>query len=283
MRIYGLVCLFILPFWSDAQKLIELPVNEEWVRDYEPFRLVGNVYYVGSYDLGVYLITTPQGNILINTGVGSSVPMIRQHIEKLGFKFADIKILLATHAHYDHVGALSEIKKLTGAHILINEFDAPVLADGGNSDYLLGGKGSSFAPVQADQLLHGQDTVKFGGMTIVVLHHPGHTRGACSFLFDVKDETRAYRLLIANLPTILGGVTFPSMATYPNVGGDYQSTFEALQKVQFDIWFASHANQFNLHDKRKPGQAYRPEAFIDRKGYDVAVQELFETYREKSK
>ncbi|HEY0244606.1 MAG TPA: metallo-beta-lactamase, partial [Mucilaginibacter sp.] len=158
---------------SNAQKFVEPPVMQaNWSEDYTPFRIAGNLYYVGTYDLACYLITTPKGNILINTGLAGSVPMIRKHIEALGFKFSDIKILLATHAHYDHVAGMAEIKKLTGAKIMINEKDAQVLADGGNSDYAFGGKGSTFQPVKADQLLHEHDTVKFGGMKIAVLYHP---------------------------------------------------------------------------------------------------------------
>src|SRR5882757_3835115 len=176
--------LSLLNFCATAQKLIPPPmVQESWSRDYEPFRIAGNLYYVGTYDLASYLITTPQGHILINTGLAESAALIRAHVEKLGFKFTDIKILLATHAHYDHVGAMAAVKKMTGAKLMIEEKDAPVMADGGNSDYVFGGKGSTFLPVKADRLLHDHDTVTLGGMHLLVLHHPGHTKGACSFLF----------------------------------------------------------------------------------------------------
>src|SRR5258708_6568709 len=189
-----IVSLSLFHFHATAQKLIPPPNDQEtWHRDYEPFRIAGNLYYVGTYELASYLITTPQGHILINTGMGGSDTMIRSHIEKLGFKFSDIKILLATHAHFDHVGAMAAIKKMTGAKFMIEEKDAPVMADGGNSDFIFGGKRSYFKTVRADRLLHDHDTPKLGGMQVVVLHHPGHTNRACSFLFDVKDATRSYR------------------------------------------------------------------------------------------
>jgi metallo-beta-lactamase class B len=264
---------------SIAQQLIPPPLSEpDWSQDYEPFRIAGNLYYVGTYDLASYLITTPQGHILINTGLPGSEVMIRSHVEALGFKFADIKILLATHAHFDHVGAMAAIKSMTGAKMMIDEKDAPVLADGGNSDYVFGGKGSTFLPVRADRLLHDQDTVKLGGMQVIVLHHPGHTKGACSFLFDVKDETRSYRVLIANMPTILDQTRFPDMPGYSGVAKDYAYTFDAMKKIQFDIWLASHANQFDLHRKYKPASGYRPEAFFDRKGYDLMIGNLQKIY-----
>ena len=275
--------LFLSPgLFSIAQQTNNAPVQESWTKDYEPFRIAGNLYYVGTYDLASYLITTPDGHILINTGVGESVPMIRSHIEALGFHFSDIKILLATHAHYDHVGGMAEIKKLTGAKMMIGEKDAPVLADGGNSDYAMGGNGRLFEPVKADRLLHDKDTVTLGDMHIVVLHHPGHTKGASSFLIDVKDEHRSYRVLIANMPTILSQTKLSGMPGYPTVGKDYAYTLGALKKSQFDIWLSSHAGQFGLHDKHKPGDKYNPQAFIDRKGFDEAINDLQNAYRKKA-
>lgn len=267
---------------AGAQKLIRLPAMQEaWTKDYEPFRICGNLYYVGTYDLACYLITTPQGHILINTGLAESVPLIRSHIKALGFRFSDIKILLATHAHFDHVGGMAAIKKITGARMMIHEKDAPVLADGGNSDYVMGGKGSMFRPVRADVLLHDNDTVKWGGMQILVLHHPGHTKGACSFLFDVKDEQRSYRVLIANMPSILEETKLSGMPGYPDVGKDYAYTLDAMKKLKFDLWLASHASQFGLHKKRRPGDGYNPGAFSDRKGYDSAIDALQKEYQKK--
>jgi metallo-beta-lactamase class B len=274
-----IISLSFLSVYSIAQKLIPPPiVQENWSQDYKPFRIAGNLYYVGTYDLASYLIVTPKGHILINTGLAESADMIRSHVEALGFRFSDIKILLATHAHYDHVGAMAAIKKMTGAKLMINENDAPVLADGGNSDYAFGGKGSTFQPVKADRLLHNNDTIKLDSMRIIVLHHPGHTRGACSFLFDVKDETRSYRVLIANMPTILDQTRFPGMPTYPEVGNDYAYTFDSMKKLQFDIWLASHASQFGLHTKCKPGDEYHPGVFIDHQGYDSTIADLQKKY-----
>jgi len=175
---------------------------------------------------------------------------------------------------------MAEVKKITGAKMMIDEKDAQVLADGGNSDYLFGGKGSSFEPVKADRLLHDRDIVKLGDMQITVLHHPGHTKGACSFLFNVKDQNRSYRVLIANMPSILDEAK-PGMPTYPNLTEDYAYTFNEMKKLKFDIWLSSHASQFNLHQKHKPSDNYRPEAFIDQKGYDAALDELKNKYLAK--
>lgn len=255
-------------------------MRENWTKDYPSFRIAGNLYYVGTYDLACYLITTPQGDILINTGLPGSAPMILNHIKFLGFKPTDIKILLATHAHYDHVGAMADIKRITGAKLYINEKDAPVMADGGKSDYVFGNKGATFPSVKVDRLLHEHDMVKLGNMQITVLHHPGHTKGACSFLFNVKDQHKTYRVLIANMPTILDGVK-PVMHTYPNVVQDYGRTFKDMRGLKFDIWLSSHASQFGLQQKHHPGDQYNPAAFIDQKGYDKMLGDLYNAYQKK--
>jgi len=271
------VSLLLCNVYGQAQKL-KLPVQEIWVKDYQPFCIAGNLYYVGTYDLACYLITTPQGHILINTGLEDSAPMLKNHVEALGFKFTDIKILLTTHAHYDHTGAMAAIKKMTGAKLMVEENDAPVMADGGNSDFLYGGKGALFEPVEVDKLLHDKDVVQLGDAQVTVLHSPGHTKGACSFLLTVKDEKRSYRVLIANMPSILSETRLSGMPTYPNVGKDYAYTLKELKNQKFDIWLASHASQFSLQDKHKPGDAYNPEAFFDQKGYDAALNDLQKEY-----
>ncbi len=274
--------LLLICFWGVAQKKIVRPYEQDaWKKSYEPFRVAGNLYYVGTYDLSSYLITTTQGHILINTGLAESVPMIKSHVEALGFKFSDIKILLATHAHYDHVAGMAEIKEITGASMFINERDATVLADGGNSDFIFGGKGSTFEPVKADSLLHDNDTVTLGGMRVIVLSHPGHTKGASSFLFDVKDEKQTYRVLIANMPTILDETKLSGMPGYPDVGNDYGRTLERMKNIKFDLWLASHASQFELHKKRKPGDPYNPKAFVDQNGYDATINTLYQVYLKK--
>ena len=266
---------------SFAQKLYVPNFDSAWVRDQEPFRIAGNLYYVGTYDLTSYLLTTPKGHILINTGLPGSDSLIRKHVEALGFKFSDIKILLATHAHFDHVGAMAAIKRETGARLMIEEKDAPVMADGGASDFDMGGHGPMFEPVKVDRLLHDKDIVSLGGTRITVLHHPGHTKGACSLDVTVKDETRSYRVLIVNMPSILSETKFPSMATYPEVGRDYAYTLSAMPRMQFDIWLSSHASQFDLQKKHKPGDGYHPEAFFDRQTYDSEIKKLQETYNRR--
>ncbi|WP_276501438.1 subclass B3 metallo-beta-lactamase [Terrimonas pollutisoli] len=274
----------VLSFTSSlvaAQKVKEPKTTAEWAAPYKPFRIAGNLYYVGTYDLACYLITTPKGNILINTGLAASAAQIKTNIETLGFRLADTKILLTTQAHYDHMGAMSAIKKMTGAQLMVDEKEADVLATGGSADYELGKYGTSFKPVKPDRLLKDGDTILLGNMQLVMLHHPGHTKGSCSYLFTVTDEQQSYRVLIANLPTIVTEKPFAAITTYPGVAADYAYTFKAMKNISFDIWLASHASQFKLHDKHQPGDAYNPAAFKDQPGYDRAISDLQKQYEEK--
>lgn len=284
LRVFLSIAILFLSIFATAQDVKEPKItNEEWVKPYQPFRIAGNLYYVGTYDLACYLITTSEGNILINTGLAASASQIQKNIGTLGFKFSDTKILLTTQAHYDHVGAMAAIKKMTNAKMMVNEKDEDILADGGSSDFAFGGNGKMFEPVKADRLLHDGDTIRLGDMQVVMLHHPGHTKGSCSYLLTVKDEQRSYRVLIANMPTIVVEKKFADVTSYPTIAADYANTFAAMKNISFDIWLASHASQFNMHNKRKPGDAYNPGAFADKEGYMKELNGLQKQYELKSK
>jgi metallo-beta-lactamase class B len=276
--VFTFICLHIT-----AQQVTGPRIDSDWVKPFQPFRIAGNLYYVGTYDLASYFIATSKGNILINTGLASSAEQIKNNIALLGFKFNDIKILLITHAHFDHVGAIAAIKKQTGAKLMVDAADADVLRSGGKTDYELGKYGVTFQPVKPDKLLHDGDTVKLGDMQIVMLHHPGHTKGSCSFLFTVKDEDRSYRVLIANMPSIIVDRPFAAITGYPTIEQDYAYTFRKMKNIHFDIWVAAHASQVGLHKKHQPGNTYNPAAFIDQKGYDDELNYLQQQYDEKMK
>jgi metallo-beta-lactamase class B len=279
-----LLAIFLLAIATNtnAQKVQEPKItNEAWSKPYPPFRIVGNLYYVGTYDLACYLITTPKGNILINTGLANSAKQIQENIKTLGFRFSHIKILLNTQAHYDHLGAMAAIKKQTKAKLFVNEKDATEVKSGGSSDYALGGSSSTFAPLTPDRLLQNNDTIKLGDMQLVMLHHPGHTKGSSSFLFTVMDKQKSYKVLIANMPTIVTDSSFAAIPTYKTIADDYAYTLKAMKNISFDIWLASHASQFELHTKHKPSDAYNPNAFIDQGGYDAAMSDLQKDYEEK--
>jgi glyoxylase-like metal-dependent hydrolase (beta-lactamase superfamily II) len=266
-----------------AQQTKKPYYNPDWSKPYPAFKIAGNLYYVGTYDLASYLLVTPKGNILINTGLDDSYPLIKNSIESLGFSLKDTKILLITQAHHDHTGALAQIKKETGAKLLVNKPDADALKTGGKSDYEMGKYGELFEPVVPDKLLKDKSTIKLGGTKLTLLSHPGHTQGSCSYLVNVKDGDKTYKVLIANLPSIVIDGKFSEVKTYPNIQKDYAYTLNAMKNSDFDLWVASHASQFDLHELRQPNDSYNPTIFGNKKLYFEYLSDLEKNYLEKLK
>jgi len=254
--------------------------NPEWTTPFPAHRVIGNVYYVGTYDLACFLITTPKGNILINTGVDGSVPLVRASIESLGFKFHDTKILLTTQAHMDHVAGMAEIKRLTDAKLLATDGDAPVLEDGGKSDYLWTDPKFRFEPVKVDGRIKDGQKISLGGTELIVYSHPGHTRGSASYGLTIAENDRNYRVLIANMGSINPGTVLIGNKKYPQIADDYARTYREQKKLDCDVFLSSHASQYRLHDKWKPGQTYNPNTFVDPEGYKEAVARAESAYSE---
>jgi metallo-beta-lactamase class B len=256
--------------------------SPEWTQPFPPFKILGNIYWVGTYDLSSYLITTPEGNILINSGLPETVPLIKEGVEKLGFKLSDTKILVATHGHWDHVAGLAELQKMTGAKVFMSEQDAELLESGGKTDFRFGDVTESrFTPVKVDRKLKDGDTISLGGTVLTAHHHPGHTKGATSFTLDVREAGKTYRVGIINSGSINPGVKVSGMPKYPGITQDYARTFHDQKEMKIDVWLASHAGQFRLHDKYKPGDPYNPERFVDPQGFHASVERLEKIYRDQ--
>jgi metallo-beta-lactamase class B len=253
--------------------------NEEWTRPFPPFRIIGNIYWVGSYDLSTYLITTPQGDILINTGVGDTARQIKASVEQLGFKLSDVKILTATHGHFDHVAGMAELKRMTGARLLTSEPEKELLESGGRSDFRFGDTpGARFEPVTVDETFKDGGKIALGGTELTAHYHPGHTKGATSFTLNVQESGKTYRVIIANMGSINPGVRVSGMPKYPGIAQDYARTFLAQKDLKIDVWLASHASQFRMHEKYKPGDPFDPNRFVDPTGFLTSVQRLEKTY-----
>jgi metallo-beta-lactamase class B len=255
---------------------------EVWTKPFPPFRIIGNIYWVGSYDLATYLIATPEGHILINTGVGDTVKQIQASMKQLGFEISDVKILTATHGHFDHVAGMAELKRMTGAQLVVSEPEKELIESGGKSDFRFGDMPEAhFEPVKVDRTFKDGETLSIGGTVLTTHHHPGHTKGATSFTLDVAEAGRTYRVIIANMPTINPGVTVSGMPKYPGIKKDYARTFAAQRKLVIDVWLASHASQFGMHEKYKPGDPYAPDRFVDPDGFKAAVSRLEKEYRDQ--
>ena len=254
--------------------------RENWSRPFEGFQIIGNLYGVGSFDLSVFLITTDEGHILINTGLQDSTQMIRDNIESLGFMLEDVKILLTQQAHWDHTAALAEIKQLTGAEIWATVGDARVLEDGGFSDPHFGGR-ESFPPVDVDKIIRDGEVIELGALHLTVHHHPGHTEGSSSYSMVVNEnDGRDYNVLIANMGTINGGKRLTVDPTYEGVAEDFLNTYRKQKEMDVDIWVAAHNSQYNMHEKYRMGQTYNPETFVDPSGFIRAIEELEQRYKE---
>ncbi len=251
---------------------------EEWSRPFPAHRVIGNLYSVGTYDLGCFLIATEEGHLLINTGLADSTALIRENIESLGFRFDDIRILLTMQAHYDHVAAFAEIKEATGARMWATAADAPLLRDGGASDPHFKGE-YPFAPVAVDRVLRDNEVIALGGVRLTVVETPGHTPGSATYLMTVRENGRDYRVAIANMGSMNPGLRLTKDPTYPGIADDFARTFRRQKQMEVDVWVAAHASQTGLHDKYRPGDPYDPDTFRDPEGFRELVahyQALFE-------
>src|ERR1019366_5395511 len=169
----------------------------DWTTPFPPFRIADNLYYVGSKGLANYLIATPQGHILINSDLEDTVPLIRASVEQLGFKFGDIKILLISHAHWDHDAASATIKRLTGARYMVMDADVPVVESGGTSDFNYGNSPATlYPPTKVDRVLHDGDAVTLGGTTLVAHLTPGHTKGCTTWTLKTQENGKSYNVVI---------------------------------------------------------------------------------------
>ena len=257
-----------------AQQRVHVPItNPDWEKPFPGFKIVGNTYYVGTYDLGCYLIDTGAGLILINSGAPGSYPLIKANIEALGFKTGDIKVITSTHGHFDHVGDLAAFQKdAPGAKTYMSERDAPVLESGGNLDYRRPqGRGIIYDPVKVDVRTKPGDHIKLGNADLTVLQAFGHTPGATSFSYPVMDAGKTYNVLIVNMDGINAGVKLLGSPGYPTIVEDFKNTLAIQATYTPDIWVSSHAGQFNLHQIYKPGDVYNPARFGDLAAYRAKI------------
>ncbi len=268
---------FTLFYASTAQLNAQ---NEGWTTPFPGHRVIANLYAVGTYDLGVFLITSEEGHILINTGLEDSTPLIRENIESVGFRLEDVKILLTMQAHWDHTAALAEIKETTGAEMWATSGDARVLEDGGFSDPHFGGR-QSVRPVGVDRIIREGEVIDLGDIRLRVHEHPGHTEGSSSYSMQVSENGRDYDVVIANMGTINAGKRLVVDPTYPDVANDFARTYSSQKAMEVDVWVSAHGGQYGLHDKYEPGQAYSPDTFVDPDGFLAAVERLERIYLEQ--
>jgi metallo-beta-lactamase class B len=268
-------------------------INPEWTTPLPPFQIADNLYYVGSEELAAYLVTTSAGNILINANLETSPPQIRASVEKLGFQWADTKILLNGQAHFDHMAGAAQVMRETHAKNMVMEGDAEVVESGGHSDFLASsGSVPAYPPAHVDRVLHDGDTVELGGVVLTAHKTPGHTRGCTTWTFPVHlrgEPADQLRHVV-----IVGGTGFWSdfhfvdrpgePPSYPGIAEDFARTFRVLRSLPCDIFLGAHGSYFGLKSKLPRLAKEGPRVFLDADGYKDFVaqaQEHFETELKK--
>ena len=251
-----------------------------WTTPFPPYRIAGNLYYVGSKDLASYLIVTPQGDILINSSLQSSVPLIKKSVEQLGFKFSDIKILLISHAHWDHAAGSAEIKKLTGAKYMVMDADVPVVESGGRKDFHYGHSPEDlYPPAKVDRVLHDGDEVRLGGAVLVAHLTPGHTKGCTTWTMKVNDGGKTYNVVIVGSPNINPGYKLVGDPAYLRMAQDYEKTFRVLKSLSCDIFLGAHGGYYGMLAKYARSNQEGAKAFVDPQGYKAFVADREQVFR----
>jgi metallo-beta-lactamase class B len=230
-----------------------------WTEPVAPFKVAGNIYYVGTAELASFLITTPSGHILLDAPLEENVPHLLDSIETLGFAPADIRLLINSHAHFDHLGGMNRIKELTGADLALSAPDAELAARGGTADFAFGDD-YAYPAVSADRILSDGDVVSLGGTSLTAIMTPGHTRGGTTWLTEVVENGRTLRVIIANSMTA-PGYDLVGNDAYPEIVAHYRSSFDRLAGLEADIFLGPHASFFGL--SRKLAAADDGNPFID--------------------
>lgn len=261
MRRLLVLALCALPAFAQKDS-----VSRSWNQPVEPFRIIGNVYYVGASDITSFLITTPKGHIVIDGGFEETAPMIERNIETLGFKVMDVRILLSSHAHYDHAGGLAELKRVTGAKLMAGAGDVAQLARGGLDDSQFGNR-FPFPPVEVDRALRDGDRITLGGVTVVARATPGHTRGCTTYTMRVRGRDVVF----------IGSPSVPSeYKLTESLIADYRAQFALLESLPCDVFLAAHGNFFHLAEKIKT------RAFVDPEGYKKFVAAMKAAFEKRA-
>jgi len=250
--------------------------NGDWDEPFPPYKVIGNVYYVGTKGLANFLITTPDGNILINSDFERNVPTIRASVEKLGFSFRDTKILLGSHAHGDHMAGDAMVKELTGALVMAMAEDVPAL-----EKMRPGNK-----PHPIDRVLHDGDRVTLGSTTLVAHLTPGHTKGCTTWTMKVQDSGKTYDVVIVGSVNVNQGYMLVGNKYYPEIADDFARTFKILQSLPADVFLGAHGDYYGMEAKYARMKTGGPNPFIDPDGYHAYLSErqrAFEAEWEKQK
>jgi metallo-beta-lactamase class B len=248
--------------------------NPDWTTPMTPFLIAQSLYYVGSRDLASYLLTTSQGLILINSNLVTSPPQIKASIEKLGFHYSDVKIMLISHGHYDHCAGSVQIQKETGAQYMVMDADISVVESGGKTDFHYGHDASmQFPPTKVDRKLFDTDQVRLGDTVLTAHKTAGHTKGCTTWTMVAQEGGKSYNVVIVGSPNVNPGYNLIDNPKYPQIADDYAQGFRTLKALPCDIFLGAHGGYFDMLTKYARMQAGDANPFIDSKGYKAYVAE----------
>lgn len=254
--------------------------NPSWTAPAPPFRIAGNLYFVGSQDLAAYLLVTPAGDILINSNLESSPPQIKKSVEALGFRWSDIKILLISHAHYDHCAGSAAILRQTHAKYEVMAQDVSVVQSGGRTDFHYFGDKSMYFPLaHVDRILHDGDKVSLGGTTLTARLTAGHTQGTTTWTFDETGGGRTLHVVIVGSPNVNPGYRLVGNTRYPQIAADYRHEFQVLRNLPCDIFLGAHGGYFDLAAKYARFKAGDKNAFVDPSGYKAYIADRLQAFQ----
>jgi metallo-beta-lactamase class B len=255
----------------------------EYLVPFPAHHVVANIYFVGSKGQANYLITTRAGNILVNSGLEANVPMIKDSIAKLGFKYSDTKILLISHAHFDHDAGGAQVVKDTGAKYEVMDADVPTVESGGKKDFQYGDKGGEnlYPPVKVDRVLHDGDTVSLGGTVMTAHLTPGHTRGCTTWTLKVKDGGKTLDVAIVGSPNVNKGYVLVGNTLYPGIVQDFEKTFKVLKALPVDVFLGAHGDYYGMPAKYAQMKPGAPNPFIDPAGYKAYIANREDAYRKE--
>ena len=254
--------------------------SRSWNQPVKPHRVIGNVYYVGATEVSAFLITTPRGHILLDSGFYETVPQIQKNVAQLGFRFADIKILINSHAHYDHAGGLALLKQLTGATFMASRGDAELLARGGKNDFGFGDR-FPYQAVTADKLLDDGDKVELGGTVLTANLTPGHTRGCTTWTMKVTEGSKEYDVVFVGSSSV-PGYKLVNNENYPTIIEDYERTFRVLKSLRCDVFLAAHGSFYSMLQKLSLlEQGAKTNPFVDPAGYRAYIDRSEKAFRDQ--
>ena len=261
-------------------RTLSAQTDPAWIEPFPSFRIAGNLYYVGSKGLANYLITTSEGHILINSDLEANVPLIQASVEKMGFRFSDVKILLISHAHWDHNAGSALVKRITGAKYMVMDADVPVVESGGKDDFQYGSRPAAlYEATKVDRVLHDGDQVKLGDAVLVAHLTPGHTKGCTTWTLKVKEDGKTYDVVIIGSPNVNPGYKLVENAGYPRIAEDYERMFRVLRALPCDYFLGAHGNYFDMETKYARLKEGARSPFIDPGGYKEYVAQKEQAFR----